>query len=108
MILWRWASISPSETTAEENTDNATLADLTRSNEDLQQFAYVASHDLQEPLRNVASCLQMLEKDYKNKLDADADQYIHYAVESSVQNEGPDSGFIGVFPCGNKRKAASD
>ncbi len=62
-----------------------TLTDLTRSNEDLQQFAYVASHDLQEPLRNVASCLQMLEKDYKSKIDATADQYIHYAVDSSVR-----------------------
>ena len=62
-----------------------TLADLTRSNEDLQQFAYVASHDLQEPLRNVASCLQMLEKKYKNNLDAKADQLIHHAVESSVR-----------------------
>ncbi len=62
-----------------------TLTDLTRSNEDLQQFAYVASHDLQEPLRNVASCLQMLEKKYKNKLGRDADQYIRYAVESSVR-----------------------
>ena len=62
-----------------------TLTDLTRSNEDLQQFAYVASHDLQEPLRNVASCLQMLEKGYKNKLDATADQYINYAVESSIR-----------------------
>jgi light-regulated signal transduction histidine kinase (bacteriophytochrome) len=62
-----------------------TLADLTRSNADLQQFAYVASHDLQEPLRNVASCLQLLEKKYKNNLDAKADQYIHYAVESSVR-----------------------
>ena len=61
------------------------LADLTRSYEDLQQFAYVASHDLQEPLRNVASCLQMLERKYRNNLDADADKLIQYAVESSVR-----------------------
>ncbi len=59
--------------------------ELIRSNQDLQQFAYVASHDLQEPLRNVATCLKMLEQDYKNKLDATADQYINYAVESSVR-----------------------
>ena len=68
-----------------EATLKQTLADLTRSNEDLQQFAYVSSHDLQEPLRNVTSCLQLLEQKYRNKLDADADQYINYAVEGAVR-----------------------
>ncbi|MDQ7785144.1 MAG: PAS domain S-box protein [Desulfomonilaceae bacterium] len=59
--------------------------ELARSNEDLEQFAYVASHDLQEPLRNVASCLQLLEKKYKHNLGTDADQYIRYAVDSAVR-----------------------
>jgi len=66
-----------------ENALKQTFADLTRSNQDLHQFAYVASHDLQEPLRNIAGCLQLLEKKYKNKLDAEADQYIYYAIDSA-------------------------
>jgi signal transduction histidine kinase len=82
-----------------------TLADLSRSNADLEQFAYVASHDLQEPLRNVTSCMQMLEKSYKHKLGEDADQYIHYSVESALRMKALIQGLLTYSRVGTKGKA---
>lgn len=79
-----------------------TITELKRSNDELQQFAYITSHDLQEPLRTIASFTQIMEKRYKNRLDSDADEYIDFIVDAAVRMKEMIQGLLYYSRVGTK------
>jgi Bacteriophytochrome (light-regulated signal transduction histidine kinase) len=85
-----------------------TINQLTASNTDLERFAYLASHDLQEPLRSVVGFAQLLEKRYKGKLGEDADQFIEFIVEGGKRMSMQVQGLLDFSRIDSKGQAFQD
>ncbi|MGB9937866.1 MAG: PAS domain-containing protein [Methanobacterium sp.] len=84
-IMSRSTIFDISERKKSENQLKEIVKELELSNQELQQFAYVSFHDLQEPLRTIASFTQLLQRRYEGKLDSDADEFMDYIVEAAIR-----------------------
>lgn len=92
---------------AHEKAENAlkeSLIDLKRSNAELEQFAYITSHDLREPLRMITSFLQLLERRYKHELDSDAHEFIDFAVNGAKRLDTMINDILIYSRVANKKK----
>lgn len=80
--------------------------DLQQKNKEVEQFAYIASHDLQEPLRTITSFIEMIQRQYKDKLDTKADKYFHFILDASYRMKTLIKDLLEYSRIGTERKLA--